>query len=69
MKARPRFARAALVAAGLAVLISACVSLRARDLRDIGLPQVECSARDESARCACWSKCVSEESDCRCVEE
>ena len=68
MNVRHCLAFAVLTAVSLGPFASGCISLRARDLRDIGLQQAKCSARDESARCACWTKCVSEETDCHCSE-
>ena len=32
---------------GIALFASACISLRVRDLKELGIHQVECSARDD----------------------
>ncbi len=69
MIVRHRLVVAALAALGISLFVSACISVRARDLRDLAVQQAQCAARDGSTQCACWSKCVSEETDCHCADE
>jgi hypothetical protein len=61
--------RATLALAFLVLATSSCVVVRARDLKDIGLPNVTCASLDGSAHCVCYQKCVSEPSDCHCADE
>lgn len=60
-----------LLALVLAVAMTSCVYARVRDLRDLGIAEtkVTCDSRDGKAHCVCRNKCISEETDCRCVDD
>jgi hypothetical protein len=55
----------------LALAMTSCVFVRARDLSDLGLSEgkVTCSSTDGKVHCACRGKCVSEANDCRCDDD
>jgi hypothetical protein len=55
----------------LALAMTSCVFVRARDFSDLGFSEgkVTCTSVDEKVHCACRAKCVSEPTDCRCEDD